>query len=87
MSFVIRDPCAKNSNVLNDPFNVDTIYLTDNKGKPAIFTFPYCEYYKTNKEADYGVLIEVKSDGSTKTYDRSIRLDAILFIPVEDPVE
>ena len=50
-------------------------------------TIPYCEYYNTGNEPDYGVVIEVKSDGNTKKYDRSIRLDAILFIPVEDPVE
>ena len=80
---------ADYEDVHNDPTRVDTIFLTGEYGKKSrsVVTIPYCEYYKTNKEADYGVTIEVKSDGSTKTYDRSIRLDAILFIPVEDPVE
>ena len=78
---------ANHKDVHNDPTRLDTVFLTEKDGSRSVVTVPYCEYYKTNKEADYGVLIEVKSDGSTKTYDRSIRLDAILFIPVEDPVE
>ena len=78
---------ANHKDVHNDPTRIDTVFLTEKDGSRSVVTVPYCEYYKTNKEADYGVLIEVKSDGSTKTYDRSIRLDAILFIPVEDPVE
>ena len=78
---------ANHKDVHNDPTRIDTVFLTEKDGSRSVVTVPYCEYYKTNKEADYGVLIEVKSDGNTKTYDRSIRLDAILFIPVEDPVE
>ena len=78
---------ANHKDVHNDPTRIDTVFLTEKDGSRSVVTVPYCEYYKTNREADYGVLIEVKSDGSTKTYDRSIRLDAILFIPVEDPVE
>lgn len=78
---------ANHKDVHNDPTRLDTVFLTEKDGSRSVVTVPYCEYYKTNKEADYGVLIEVKSDGNTKTYDRSIRLDAILFIPVEDPVE
>ena len=78
---------ANHKDVHNDPTRVDTIFLTEKDGSRSVITIPYCEYYKTNKETDYGVTLEVKSDGSTKTYDRSIRLDAILFIPVEDPVE
>ena len=77
---------AKKSNVLNDPFNVDTIYLTDNKGN-SIFTFPYCEYYKTSNPKDYNLEIEVKTAAGTISdkSDRSVRIDAILLIPVEDP--
>lgn len=78
---------ANHKDVHNDPTRVDTVFLTEKDGSRSVITIPYCEYYKTNKETDYGVTLEVKSNGSTNTYDRSIRLDAILFIPVEDPVE
>ena len=75
--------------IYNDPTCVDTIFLSDAKtGEHTVLTFPYCEYYNTGNEVDYGVTLEVKSDGKVKDgYDRSIRLDAVLFIPVEDPVE
>ena len=78
---------ANHKDIHNDPTRLDTIYLTESSGERSVVTIPYCEYYNTGNEPDYGVVIEVKSDGNTKKYDRSIRLDAILFIPVEDPVE
>lgn len=78
---------ANHKDVHNDPTRLDTIFLTESSGERSVVTIPYCEYYNTGNEPDYGVVIEVKSDGNTKKYDRSIRLDAILFIPVEDPVE
>lgn len=78
---------AKYEDVHNDPTRVDTIFLTEKSGERSVITFPYCEYYNTGAEADYGVTIEVNSNGNIRRYDRSIRLDAILFIPVEDPVE
>lgn len=81
---------AKYEDVTNDPTCVDTIFLTGEYGKDSrsVVTFPYCEYYKTNNVNDYSVTIDIQSNGKTaEGYDRSIRLDAILFIPVEDPVE
>ena len=73
--------------VHNDPTRVDTVFLKEEDGSRSVVTIPYCEYYKTNNKTDYGITIEVHGKGDTKVYDRSIRLDAILFIPVEDPVE
>ena len=77
---------ANHKDVHNDPTRVDTVFLTEKDGSRSVITIPYCEYYKTNKETDYGVTIDVKSNRATG-YDPSLRLDAILFIPVEDPVE
>lgn len=77
---------ANHKDIHNDPTRVDTLFLTEEDGSRSVVTVPYCEYYKTNKETDYGVTIDVKSNRKTG-YDPSLRLDAILFIPVEDPVE
>ena len=80
---------AEYVNVTNDPTRVDTIFLSEyEKNSRSVVTFPYCEYYKTNNVNDYSVTISIQSNGKTNQgFDRSIRLDAILFIPVEDPVE
>ena len=66
------------------------MFLEDEDGKPAVITVPFCEYYDgyqdLNTEADcnFTIVMETKRGASL---DPSIRLDAILLIPVEDPEE
>lgn len=72
----------------NDPTRVDTMYLTDASGERAVITIPYCEYYKSLSAADYNVELEAKSRLIyNKNYDQSIRIDAVIFEPVETPEE
>ena len=75
-----------NAGVMNDPFNIDTLFLQDEDGNPAVVKVPYCEYFKTHNADDYGLKLEIKTLRSTTSdkSDRSIRIDAILLIPVED---
>ena len=56
---------------------IDTLYL------PELVTFPVCEYNVVNDVDDYTAQIRIRSTVGKK-YDHSIRLDAILLIPVED---
>lgn len=75
-----------NAGVMNDPFNIDTLFLQDKDGNPAVVKVPYCEYFRTYSADDYGLKLEIKTLRSTTSdkSDRSIRIDAILLIPVED---
>lgn len=71
---------------------VDTMFLEDEDGKPAVITVPFCEYYDgyqdLNTSADCNFTIEMKTErDKDNSHDPSIRLDAILLIPVEDPEE
>lgn len=64
---------------------VDTLFLIDDKGEPAIIDIPACEYYKLSSYKDYSTTITVSSINpgrSVPRKDTSIRLDAILLIPV-----
>lgn len=72
----------------NDPTRVDTLYLTDKSGERAVVTIPYCEYFESNSAADFNVEMVVKSKLIyTPKYDQSIRIDEIIFEPVETPEE
>ena len=75
-----------NKALVNDPFKVDTLYLEDSNGNPAVVSIPYCEYFKTNKQKDYGLSLEIQTvrNAPNSAPDRSVRIDAILLIPVED---
>ena len=71
--------------VRNNPTRVDTIYLTDKQGERAVVRVPYCEYYRTWNKDDYGLELELKTPNRNyRDLDKSIRLDAILLIPVKD---
>lgn len=62
---------------------VDTLFLIDEKGEPAIIDVPACEYYKLSSYKDYSTTMTVSSKSRRgKSYDNTIRLDAILLIPV-----
>lgn len=62
---------------------VDTLYLIDEKGEPAIIDVPACEYYKLSSNKDYSTTMTVSSKYKRGLkMDTSIRLDAILLIPV-----
>lgn len=60
---------------------IDTLYL------PELVTFPVCEYEFTSDVKKNSALITIAGDNSKKKAGNKIRLDAILLIPVEDPVE
>lgn len=77
----------KISNLKTSKDRLDTLYLPNpnKKSEPAIIKFPYCEFYnRTLKKEDYSTRIMIKSSGISTTIEKSIRLDAILLIPVED---
>ena len=57
---------------------IDTLYL------PNLVTFPICEYNIVKDVDDYSAQIRIRSNHNKNKYDNSIRLDAILLIPVED---
>ena len=86
---------AKASQALyTDPFKMDTLFFTDNKGKKAEITPTYCEFYDGSAAKDYNVSLEIKSIAATAAekkkginYDTSIRIDKIMFIPVPDSEE
>ena len=72
----------------NDPTRVDTMYLTDSSGERAVVTIPYCEFFESFSAADYNVELVVQSRNIyNKKYDQSIRIDAVIFEPVETPEE
>lgn len=77
------------------PDAIDTIYLDQywkqKKDEPKLgtpVTFSACEYGGVvSKPEKYTTKIQIIGDGTKKNFDRTIRLDAILLIPVEDPEE
>lgn len=73
------------SNITNDPMRVDTLFLPDSKGNPAVITIPYCEFFNTWNKDDFNAYIEVETKGNWRRNDKSIRLDKFIFIPVADP--
>lgn len=73
--------------IKNDPTRLDTMFLMNDDEEREVLEMPNCEYYKTYKAADYNTVLEIKTSGSQNTYDKSIRVDAILLIPVEDGEE
>ena len=74
---------------------IDTLFLTNPDGSKAIIEPKYCEYYDTDKGKDgYNVTFQVQSQGPSTAersqgidFDRSIRIDKIMFIPVPDTEE
>lgn len=69
----------------NDPTRVDTMYLADKSGNPAIITIPYCELFSSSSHRDFNITLQVASARYAKGYDCSVRIDAIIFEPVADP--
>lgn len=67
---------------------IDTLFLPDldDPSKPAVLTFPTCEYYNTNDKLHFKATIDfaVWTMGYND-YDLSFRIDKIMLIPVEDP--
>ena len=71
---------------------IDTLFLTNPDGSKAIIEPKYCEYYDTDKGKDgYNVTFQVQSKGPNDAekkdsidFDRSIRIDKIMFIPVPE---
>lgn len=57
---------------------IDTLFLS----KPV--TFPICEYNFVTDVKKYETQIMISSENHKKRFDNTIRLDAILLIPVED---
>ncbi len=71
----------------NDPTRIDTIFLKDANGDTAVVNIPYCEYYRTSRLKDYNTEILIKTLRKGKNLDKSLRLDAILLVPVKDTEE
>ena len=65
-------------NLLPAKNKIDTLYL------PKLVTFPICEYNVVKDADDYSAQIRIRSNHKKSDFDNSIRLDAILLIPVED---
>lgn len=63
---------------------VDTLFLIDDKGEPAIIDVPACEYYRLGSNKDYSTTMTVSTKyfRGVKKQDTTMRLDAILLIPV-----
>lgn len=68
------------NNIIPAMDRIDTVYLSE----PV--TFPVCEYRLTDKVEEYTAKIQIKGNNNPKQNknDNTIRLDAILLIPVED---
>ena len=80
----------KNNKLFNDPTRLDTLYLCDDAGEPAVIEFPSCEYYKMYGNTNYSTTMKISSINpgrAVKEKDYSIRLDAILLIPVIEEEE
>lgn len=70
----------------NNPFKLDTMFLTTKTGEKAIIEPKYCEYYDGSAAKDYNLTLDVISL-TGKDYDKVIRIDKIMFIPVLDSEE
>lgn len=76
--------------IKSDPTRLDTIFLTvDDTDEIATIEFPYCEYYNTYSSKDFSAKLTLETDGGARpqNYDMSLRIDAILLIPVLDTEE
>ncbi len=74
------------TNVYNDPTRIDTVFLKNNKGERLVVDIPYCEFYNSYSEKDFDTYIEIKTNRGNDL-DTSLRLDAVIFEPVEDSEE
>lgn len=71
-----------------DPTKIDTVYLADEDGNPAVINIPRCEYYRTFNPQDYALelLLSTRRSGAAHK-DPSICIDEIILIPVKDAEE
>lgn len=77
----------KSGNIESLPDRVDTLFITDSKGEKVILDIPYCELYNTYSHEDYNLYLKVETGGNVRKYDYTIRIDAIMLIPVEETEE
>lgn len=80
-----QQPVYSATMISNDPNRVDTLFFPVSyiDKTPKSITFPYCEYYNTQKNADFTTTLDITSWGLGAN-DKTLRIDAILLIPVED---
>ena len=79
----------------NDPYKIDTLFLTTTDGERAIIEPKYCEFYDGSVAKDFNVSLEIKTVAASKKeqeeqglfYDTSLRIDKIILIPVLDSEE
>lgn len=70
---------------VTDPTKIDTVYLADQDGNPAVIKVPYCEYYKSFSPGDYGLQLLLSTPKISASYrDPSICIDEVMLIPVKD---
>ena len=72
---------------VTDPTKIDTVYLADQDGNPAVIKVPYCEYYGKYKHSpgDYGLQLLLSTPKISASYkDPSICIDEVMLIPVKD---
>lgn len=77
----------KSGNIESLPDRVDTLFITDTKGEKVVLDIPYCELYNTYNHEDYNLYLKVETGGNVRKYDYTIRIDAIMLIPVEETEE
>ena len=77
----------KSGNIESLPDRVDTLFITDSKGEKVILDIPYCELYNTYSHEDYNLYLKVETGVNVRKYDYTIRIDAIMLIPVEETEE
>ena len=65
---------------------LDTLFLPDpdDATKRAVIRFPKCEYYNSYNKDDFNANIIISSQAIGTKKEKTILLDAILLIPVED---
>ena len=81
------DNIFKSGNFESLPDRVDTLFITDSEGEKVILDIPYCELYNTYSHEDYNLYLKIETGGNVRKYDYTIRLDAIMLIPVGDETE
>ena len=77
----------KSGNLESQKDRVDTLFLQDKNGEHIVLDIPYCEYYNKNSHSDYNLGLLLETGGLVSKYDLTIRIDAILLIPVEETEE
>ena len=76
---IIDNVASSEANIQPAKDRIDTLYLK------KTMTFPICEYNIATKVENYTAKIYIEGyNGTSSQYDNTIRLDAILLIPVED---